>query len=242
VWPLVAEDLGHRVDRPFLTRGHLTTCSSGGFEKFELTHYYREQIPYAYRYEKLVPHILKASGGTHIHIGPLSDRMLAIIRRGLDELAVSHDRFIHIEYVPNLWTALLDLSVDAYIGSFPLGGGRATIEAMGAGLPLIVHANYRSHFFSVQFEVYQGAAIWSNDAELVDAVTAFASPDTLQQHARMSRSYYEANHTLRLLQERMSGRAAAIPAKPDYNRSQMQSFLDEHVDLLTYVNWRVFSA
>ena len=132
MWPLVAEDLGHRVDRPFLTRGHLTTCSSGGFEKFELTHYHREQIPYAYRYEKLVPHILKASGGTHIHIGTLSERMLSIIRRGLDELAVSHDRFIHIEYVPNLWAALLDLSVDAYVGSFPLGGGRATIEAMGA--------------------------------------------------------------------------------------------------------------
>jgi len=113
---------------------------------------------------------------------------------------------------------------------------------MGAGLPLIVHANYRSHFFSVQFEVYQGAATWRNDAELIDAVTAFASPNTLQQHARASRSYYEANHTLRLLQERMSGRAGAIPAKPDYNHSQMQSFLDEHVDLLTYVNWRVFSA
>ena len=31
VWPLVAEDLGHRVDRPFFARGHLTTCSSGGF-------------------------------------------------------------------------------------------------------------------------------------------------------------------------------------------------------------------
>jgi hypothetical protein len=167
--------------------------------------------------------------------------MLSIIRRGLDELAVSRDRFIHIEYVPSLWTALLELGVDAYLGSFPLGGGRATIEAMGAGLPLIIHENYRSHFFSVQFEVYRGAAVWRNDAELIAAVTAFASPGTLQQHARASRSYYEDNHTLRLLQERMSGRVGAMPVKPDHNRSQMQSFLDEHVDLLTYVNWRVFS-
>ena len=99
-WPRISA-IGS-IGRSF-ARGHLTTCSSGGFEKFELTHYHREQIPYAYRYEKLVPHILKASGGTHIHIGTLSERMLSIIRRGLDELAVSHDRFIHIEYVPNLW-------------------------------------------------------------------------------------------------------------------------------------------
>ena len=38
----------------------------------------------------------------------------------------------------------------------------------------------------------------------------------------------------------MPGRTAAVPAKPDYNQSQIQSFLDEHVDLLTYVNWQLF--
>jgi hypothetical protein len=33
--PLVVRDCGHRLERPFLTRGHLTTCTSGGFEVIE---------------------------------------------------------------------------------------------------------------------------------------------------------------------------------------------------------------
>ena len=241
VWPLVAEDLGHRVDRPFFARGHLTTCSSGGFEKFELTHYYQEQIPYAYRYETLVPHILKASGGTHIHIGTLSDRMLSIIRQGMSELDIPSDRFINIEFVPSLWSTLLELNIDVYIGSFPHGGGKATIEAMGAGMPLIIHSNYRSNFLSVEFEVYEGAVIWRKDLDLIDAVAAFATLSQLQLHARKSRSYYEENHTLELLQEKMSGRATAVLEKPNFHPWSMQAFLDEHAGLLAYVRSRLLA-
>ena len=229
VWPLTVHDQGHRADRRFLARGHLTTCTSGGFEKFESRHF-REQVPYAYRYEDAVPYILQASGGTHIHIGKLSPRMLSGIKSGMADLGIAQDRFIHVEFVPSLWKALLDLEVDVYVGSFPLGGGRAVIEAMGAGVPLIIHANYRSCFFTDINEVYPGAMVWDRPPMLLRTLQQL-SPDMLKQHAEKARSFYDRNHRNGLLQAAIAATkqgVLAAPQRPEFSGDALQSYLDDN--------------
>jgi hypothetical protein len=115
------------------------------------------------------------------------------IRQGLAASKLPSDRFVHIPFVPSLWSALIEHAVDVYVGSFPLGGGRATVEAMGVGLPLIVHSNYHSHFLSVEFEVYEGAMIWRHPSQLATFLSSL-NGSRLVEHACRSRTDYEAFH------------------------------------------------
>lgn len=235
LWPLVVADQGHRVDAPFLQRGHLTTCTSGRPDKFEFRQGF-DLVPYLYRYDEAVAGIIGASGGTHIHIGELSGPMLERIKGGLAAAGLPSERFVYIEHVPNLWRAFLDLGIDAYIGSFPIGGGRTIAEAMGAGLPLIVHANYCSTFISSEMHVYGGAMIWREPAEL----TGFLSKLDLSQladHARRSRAFYEAHHRPELLRQALAAEEAGEqpppPAQPARAMNPLQDYFAERTAFLT---------
>lgn len=231
--PLAAEDQGHRTNRPFFVSGHLTTCCSGGLEKFEFD---RLRNPWRYRYDYTegVAEILGATNGTHLHIGPLSPPTLDRIRGSLARAGLPLERFVHIPQTPNLWKALLDHAVDVYVGSFPYGGGRATVEAMGAGLPLLIHSNYRSHFLSVEFEVYDGAMIWRDYQELVSHLQRL-DLEQLLDHAQRSRRYYEQHHTMKCLSEALTrvadGVVPEVP-KPHFLPNVFQCYLDEHPELV----------
>jgi hypothetical protein len=229
VWPLVVADQGHRVDADFLQHGHLTTCTSGRFGKFEFAYGFG-LVPYLYRYEDIVPLIVQASGGAHIHIGELSDSALARIRTGLSAAGVPPSRFVYIPYVASLWQTLLERGVDVYIGSFPWGGGRTVAEAMGAGLPLIIHANYYSGFLDSEAHVYDGAMIWRQPAELA-AFLSKLSGSQLVQHARRSRAFYETHHRPELLRAAIelenAGGEPPPPARPVHAASRLQDFLNE---------------
>jgi len=236
LWPLVVADGPHRAEEPFLVSGHLTTCTSGGTEKFEATHC-AEQVPYLFRYEDVVPLMLRASKGRHVHIGNLPDAMLDRIRDNISAASIPDDRFVYLPFVANLWRALLEHKVDVYVGSFPLGGGRATVEAMGAGLPLIIHSNYRSHFLSVEFEVYEGAMIWREPDQLAGFLSDL-SPDKLADHAGRSRRHYEAHHRperLRAAMERAAqGAPSDLPPRPAYRPNLLQAYLDERHAFWTF--------
>jgi hypothetical protein len=239
LWPLIAQDEGSRLELPFFSRGHMTTCTSGGFEKFE-SHHYLESLPYAYEYPLVVPEILKASSGTHIHIGPLSDKTLSVISAGMDKLGIAQDRFINIPYVASLWKALLEQKVDVYIGSFPLGGGRATVEAMGCGMPMIIHSNYRSHFLSVEFEVYPKAMIWRSPNQLLACIEQLKNINILKEQAAASRAYYEHHHSPQILSKAIKladlNAHLPLPLQPSHNADLVQNFLDHHNDILEQIN------
>jgi hypothetical protein len=227
-WPLTVDVRNHRRDQAFMVRGGLTTCTSGGFEKFEIPHLIHK-IPYLIDYSDAVPLILRSTGGTHIHIGQLSDNMLQAIARKLTDAGISPDGFVSIPFVPDLAAALVDHQVDAYVGSFPRGGGRACVEAMGAGLPLIIHSNYRSIFFSDEAEVYPQALIWRTPDELAAHLRSL-TVDVLRHHAAMSRSHFEGYHRPELLAEAivdtLAGRFPPVPARPNYQPDALQYFLD----------------
>lgn len=234
VWPVVVADQGHRVDAPFLQHGHLTICTSGRFGKFEFSYGF-EPVPYLYSYEQVVPLIVQASGGTHIHIGELSHLSLDNIQKGLAAAGLSSNRFVHIPYVPNLWRALLERGVDVYVGSFPYDGGRAVVEAMGVGLPLIIHSNYYSPFLSSEAHVHDGAMIWRRPSELA-AFLSKLTPPQLADHARRSRAFYEAHHRPELLRAAIelenAGGEPIPPARPMRVVSRLQDYLDERAAFL----------
>ena len=76
-----------------------------------------------------------ARDGAHVHIGPLSAEQRLRVHQYLDKLRC-RERFVHTEHVPDLASALSELAPSVYIDSYPIGGGKAIIEAMAAGLPI----------------------------------------------------------------------------------------------------------
>jgi hypothetical protein len=218
-WPLVVDDLGVQkftVDQ----RAPLRTCSSGSAIKFELD--------YKYQYVELISQLLARTGGTHCHIGPLSEGALLKLHVGLDALGVPRDRFVHIPWVSSVWRALQVQQIDLYLASFPLGGGRVAIEVMGAGVPIVGHDCYVSSFFGGQDMFYPEAFLWETPEQLLDHLAGIDRRQ-LEQESRAARQHYERYHTPAMLAHAIGAGAAALP--PPSLRPQrgdpMQTFLDD---------------
>lgn len=229
VIPLTADDRGSRCKRPFAVRGHITTCTTGGFEKIT-NRLFIEPKPYLYQYADMVPAILKATGGTHLHVGQIPEELLARIRKSLADLGIAHDRFQSLPSVDSVWEFFLRKNVDIYIGSAPSGGGRATVEAMGAGLPLIIHSNYRSAFLCVQDEVYREAMIWRDFDQLSAHLATIGEPQ-LRRQSILSRSYYEDHHTPQKFAQALARIERRLPAAEPEHCSWLGNDLQDFLDI-----------
>jgi hypothetical protein len=184
--PLIVGDLGRRPsDHPFSQNGLLRTCSSGTSNKFF--------IPYKFSYKEFILTRLQIREGDHIHIGDIPDNHLQDILKSLEVLGISRSRFIHIPWSKSVWRSLVDLNVDLYISSFPIGGGRASIEAMGAGIPLLMHENNASSFHGGVDCAYQEAFVWRGREDFI-RILKLISQEELLIHSSFARKHYEQYH------------------------------------------------
>ncbi|APW41605.1 hypothetical protein [Rhodoferax saidenbachensis] len=99
----------------------------------------------------IVASVLESLDGQFFHIGELGADWIAEIRVHLQNRGIAPERFVALGNVTSLWETLLHLDAHVYIGSAPIGGGRAAIEAQGCGYPVL--------FYRVND---QGPAIGSN--------------------------------------------------------------------------------
>ncbi|GAB4058782.1 methyltransferase domain-containing protein [Uliginosibacterium sediminicola] len=183
-WPLSVDDPGARPHdaQHFLANAQLLSCSSGHDAKF--------LSPYPFHYWDILPQLLKTSGGSHVHIGSLTEDMLAAIHQGLAAEGLAPTRFVHIPWVDNVGETLKQLGVDLYIGSFPIGGSRACIEAMAAGIPIITHRHMLYPILGSDGAVGDSLIwSWSTPEELLSLV-AQATPAALAQQAQHGRDCY----------------------------------------------------
>lgn len=184
--PLTVEDKGQRPsDRPFLPGGVLTTCTAARSNKIEM--------PYFVSYLDLVPQLMKATGGRHVHIGDLTPWALFNIRRGLKRFGIQPERFIYTSWVPSVWEALHQFRVDLYISSFPYGGALTLIEAMGAGVPVVLHRHIFSRILSVKDLAYPKAFCWRYPEELIDYCSRLKS-ENLAEQSILGREQYDKFH------------------------------------------------
>lgn len=194
--PLTLEDKGVRSScLPFKPDGTLTTCTAARSNKVE--------VPYFISYAEIIPELLAVTGGKHIHIGRLTPWVLYKIRRGLKSNGTDLNRFIYISWVPSVWKALHEYRVDLYLASFPYGGGLTLIEAMGAGVPVVLHRHIFSRILSSLELAYPGAFSWRYPEELFNYCT-LVTPDDLRQGGCWGRIQYEKFHRPECLQEALN--------------------------------------
>ena len=183
--PLICDDLKiNAVSNDFMKKGVINTASSGSAVKF--------LQDYIYQYTKLVPEILKCTQGYHVHIGVLPRKIRALLSQ--------EKKFIYIPWTRSVWKTLLEYNIDAYIASFPIGGGRTAIEVMGAGIPILGHLNQQSVFLSENKLLYPGAFLWKTPEELLTVLKQL-TPDILKKHACLARKQYETYYNPPVLAE-----------------------------------------
>lgn len=234
--PLLVDDrtCGAKVD-DFLQNGELTTCSSATYHKFNNF--------YLYPYVDLIAERLVARGGKHVHIGNIPAYYLAKIENKLREQRVDPLRFIHIPWVPSLWDALVENSVDLFIGSFPIGGARTLIEVMGAGLPILMHENYLSRFYSSRDIAYPDAFVWKYPNEWISIISNI-DKKSLQVHSEKSRNHYFQHYSSKNIDFESSVEkicAGEDPVRPyplySYNPDKLDRVLHfSHLSYLTANN------
>jgi len=191
--PLTTEDRGERPDDwAFCNDGELTTCTAAKSNKIE--------IPYFVSYLELLPKLLKATGGTHVHIGRLTPWALFKIRRGLKRYGIQSNRFIYTPWVPSVWEALHKYRVDLYIASFPYGGGLTLVEAMGAGIPVALHRHISSRILSGIDIAYSEVFSWRFPDELLNYCASLTSGE-LKSAGDLARMQYDKFHSSRVLKD-----------------------------------------
>jgi len=237
-WPLVCEDDGTLHSNNFFRSDRLITCCCGAEHKFIGR--------YPIDYFDTIAEMLKGTSGKHIHIGPIQDADKRRLLAKMASYGVEHDRFQHIPHVPNLRAALVELDVDVYMVSFPVGGGRALIEAMAAGVPVLGHRHHHHAVLGSADLLPEASPVWSDVPELLSILRSL-KPETLQALSSASRTRFEERHHPRLLAKAVRGEKLMPPARRAQSIEALQVFLFEKFFLTpvpkksyaaTNVSWR----
>jgi hypothetical protein len=175
--PVVAKEAGWARDRPFVT------VTTGSWGKFDLNG--------KLSYLDVLTERFSARDGIHVHIGSLLAEQKLRIEQHLDKICC-RERFVHREHVPHLASALSELAPSVYIDSYPVGGGKAIIEAMAAGLPICA-ANHDPNLDSSSF-CYPERFWWTHPIQ-VGTILAGLDPTIIERHSALSRSHFERNHS-----------------------------------------------
>ena len=221
-WPLTVKDLGARAPESFLSSAQpLKTCSSGSLNKFN--------IPYAIDYRDLIPEILKATQGTHVHIGGITANYLKKIKQQLVKQNINPERFIYIPWVKSVWQTIIEHHIDLYICSFPYGGGKTAVEIMGSGTPMIVHDNYAVPLGGGHV-IYPEAFHWRKASDLLAILTHIQRADLIK-HSALSRQHFDKYHQEYFIKDQLAKPATLMQGLtplplPEFNRDELQSALD----------------
>jgi len=148
--------------------------------------------------------VLSSTRGKFFHIGPLEDDWQAEIRAHLQSQGIDDARFVAVGPVVSLWQALSALDAHVYLGSAPVGGARAAIEAQGCGYPLAYYRVADTSSLVAADSIYADKALdWGTLAEL-SALLKTMGPQ-LARLSGQARSFYEQRYSraefLRVLAE-----------------------------------------
>ena len=219
------EESGYRGSK---TTG-LTTATAARYNKIE--------VPYHLSYLDLIPEVLATTKGRHLHIGKLSAWGLRRLRSNLSRRGIASDRLIYIEWSPSVWECLQSHNVDVYIASFPYGAGLTLIEAMGAGIPVILHKHSYSRILSCLELAYTEAFSWSDPHELINHLSILTH-ERIRKEGDLARQRYEKYHRPEILTHCLTFQKSIQPVTPEV-RVEFEPRYDEWASWVNlHLSWQ----
>ena len=201
--PLTCNDYGKSLFSEKISRKDgIISCTVASFNKLE--------VPYYVNYKNLLYKIILSTNGKHVHIGKISLLNLLTIRISLFFNKINQDRFIYIPYSRNIWKMLIKYKVNVLIGSFPHGAGRTFVEAMGAGITLVLHRSCLGRNIGGVDLGYKEVFQWTFADELLNILSSL-NKFKIKLHARLSRERYEEVHNKKNFKKYLSLEEKYIP-------------------------------
>jgi hypothetical protein len=90
-----------------------------------------------FSYGQLLAALFSAGVDRILHIGEMPNSQKQQIRAEITERGEDKGRVVFLPNTPSLPEKLIEISPDFYLTSHPVGGGKATVEAMSVGLPIM---------------------------------------------------------------------------------------------------------
>ncbi|WP_165078479.1 MULTISPECIES: glycosyltransferase family 2 protein [unclassified Desulfovibrio] len=115
--------------------------------------------------------LLQATGGKHIHYGPLPEEIRQRLARAMKRNGVAEHRFCHVEWANNLPDSMLSREVDLFISPFPISSIKLNLQCMAAGIPMLVYAGGLTRIEQNDF-LYPEVLKWRTRKEFFDIVTS----------------------------------------------------------------------
>ena len=193
------------------------------------------EVPYHANYLEVIPSMLKATGGRHIHIGKLSKLALWRMHKVMKGLGVPSDRLVYIDHSSSVWRSLQEYRVDIYIASFPYGAGLTLVEVLGAGIPVVMHQHMYSRILSGLELAYPEAFSWKYPEELI-AYLVDLDPSSLKQERQISRRCYSEFHRPEILSDYFRDPTSFRMNVPNLS----EKFIPTHDDLDVYITDKKF--
>jgi hypothetical protein len=154
--------------------------------------------------QELVATALATVKGRFFHIGPIEEAWVTEIRTYLRKLNLDASRFVPLGLVPSVWDTLKTIEAAVYIGSAPVSGGRAAIEAQGCGYPVLYFNGFAQGSLLADYSSYADPALgWGDTHQLAQLLTKVGN-----QHAELSqkaRAFYEAEFSISQFREALKG-------------------------------------
>ena len=195
VLPMYVEDLGAQHIGP-VTGGDFSVVTSGHPAKFTRTG------PFSLK--EIVLACLQVAQGSFFHIGPLEASWITEIRTHLAQHGIDGERFVHLDQVSSVWSELLRVGAAFYIGSAPVAGGRASVEAQGCGLPVLFFNGFETGPLLENYSLFAEPALgWASVRELGDLLRTLG-PQHRDLSARARRFYVESFSRERYLESLQS--------------------------------------
>lgn len=141
--------------------------------------------------QDIVAAALSTVQGRFFHIGPLPEDWVAEIRAHVAARGIDASRFVPLGLVSSVWGTLKDIDAAVYIGSAPVSGGRAAIEAQGCGLPVLCFKGFAEGSLLADYSSYADPAMGWADAPQLAALLAGIG-DRHGERSRQARAFYEA--------------------------------------------------
>lgn len=107
------------------------TATCGNVRKFSLEG--------ALAFPAVISRVLHATGGRHIHIGPVNADFVRSVQRALTEAKLEIDQVYFTGEVVSVAKTLLDNGTAAFLNSFPVGGALSLLEAAAVGVPVLLY-------------------------------------------------------------------------------------------------------
>lgn len=172
---------------------------------------YKYTQPYKYDYFAVIAGLIARHGITHHHVGFLPPDILTRVQQEIALAGGDPGHFVYHASVPSLWQFLLQQGIDLYLGSFPLGGVRAVIEAFGAGVPVLVHEPDDASGMTELNVLSHDMPTWREPAE-IDAIFQKADAQWLADQSAKVRQQYEQFYS----QDCLTAFLAKLPAQIEH--------------------------